>query len=63
MAKKSKQPIEDDEDDDPVTEESSNKKVKEPSKGLNYTAIALMLMFGLPVVLALVVQVYSTIFQ
>jgi hypothetical protein len=53
MGRKNK-PIESDDDDEPQV---SSVKGKTSEKGLNYAAIALMLLFGLPVLLAVVVQV------
>lgn len=55
MARKTKV-VEDEEDDDPVVQPNSKVGGKQNEKGLNYAAIALMVMFGLPMVLALVVQ-------
>jgi hypothetical protein len=54
MGRKSK-PVESDDDDEPHV---TSPKGKQSEKGLNYAAIALMLLFGLPVLLALVVQVF-----
>ena len=44
-------------DDDDEVEETERRESK--SKGLNWSAIGIMLMFGLPVVLAGAIQVFS----
>lgn len=57
MGRKNKPKVESDDDNDDEPQIASPTKGIKSEKGLNYAAVALMLLFGLPVFLALVVQV------